>query len=102
MTKFNQSTMHLERPISAHVVDLNHGKSIVDYFNQGLATLAQWRRNTEARRQLQSLSDVMLQDIGLNWADIQEETKRWFWEPIDYHGLEQKRSLNIQQSGLNR
>ncbi len=94
MTKLNQ-TMYLENPI-------NDRKSILDAINQGLDNLAQWHHNLQMRRQLQGLSDEMLQDIGLNWGDIQQEVSRWFWEPIDYCGLEQKRSLNIRQSWMTR
>ncbi|CAD5110037.1 DUF1127 domain-containing protein [Zestomonas carbonaria] len=39
-----------------------------------------WRELAHQRRQLASLSDEILKDIGLSRADILEESERSFWD----------------------
>jgi uncharacterized protein YjiS (DUF1127 family) len=38
-----------------------------------------WNERTRQRRQLRSLSDHMLHDIGLGRGDIESETSKPFW-----------------------
>jgi uncharacterized protein YjiS (DUF1127 family) len=40
-----------------------------------------WHERARQRRQLQSLSDHMLHDIGLGRADVAAETSKPFWRP---------------------
>ena len=40
-----------------------------------------WHERARQRRQLQSLSDHMLHDIGLGRADVDAETSKPFWRP---------------------
>ncbi len=40
-----------------------------------------WHERARQRRQLQSLSDHMLHDIGLGRADVEAETAKPFWQP---------------------
>lgn len=50
------------------------------FFGKGLlATLWRWYELRRQRRQLASLSDDALKDIGLSRADIQQEAERPFW-----------------------
>ena len=49
---------------------------------QRLATLLlTWQQRARDRRQLQSLSDHMLRDIGLTRADVFAEASKPFWRP---------------------
>lgn len=41
--------------------------------------LKRWQQLAEQRRQLASLSDAALKDIGVSRADILQETERPFW-----------------------
>ncbi|MGN8261109.1 DUF1127 domain-containing protein [Pseudomonas sp. SMSB3] len=41
---------------------------------------ARWIELYRQRRQLASISDAMLQDLGLSRADILQETERHFWD----------------------
>ena len=38
-----------------------------------------WHERVRQRRQLQSLSDHMLRDLGLGRADVEAETSKPFW-----------------------
>ena len=40
-----------------------------------------WHERAQQRRQLQSLSDHMLRDLGLGRADVAAETSKPFWRP---------------------
>ena len=40
-----------------------------------------WQQRARDRRQLQSLSDHMLRDIGLTRADVFAEASKPFWRP---------------------
>ena len=49
---------------------------------QRLVTLLlTWQQRARDRRQLQSLSDHMLRDIGLTRADVFAEASKPFWRP---------------------
>ncbi|AZE60165.1 MULTISPECIES: DUF1127 domain-containing protein [Pseudomonas] len=43
-------------------------------------TVARWQMLHQERQLLATLSDDALKDIGLNRADIAQETHRHFWE----------------------
>jgi len=40
-----------------------------------------WHERVRQRRQLQSLSDHMLRDIGIGRADVEGEAAKPFWQP---------------------
>ena len=40
-----------------------------------------WHERVRQRRQLQSLSDHMLRDIGIGRADVELEASKPFWQP---------------------
>lgn len=47
----------------------------------GLANVLQtWREQTRQRRHLAALDDRMLRDIGASAADVERETRKWFWQ----------------------
>jgi uncharacterized protein YjiS (DUF1127 family) len=49
---------------------------------QRLVTLLlTWQQRARDRRQLESLSDHMLRDIGLSRADVFAEASKPFWRP---------------------
>jgi uncharacterized protein YjiS (DUF1127 family) len=43
--------------------------------------LLTWQQRARDRRQLESLSDHMLRDIGLSRADVFAEASKPFWRP---------------------
>ncbi|AZE66113.1 DUF1127 domain-containing protein [Pseudomonas synxantha] len=43
-------------------------------------TVARWQLLHQERQMLATLSDDALKDIGLNRADVVQETHRHFWE----------------------
>lgn len=47
---------------------------------QGWLKLRRWHELARQRRQLASLSDEMLKDIGRSRADIEWEASRLFWD----------------------
>ena len=48
---------------------------------QAVDLLLIWQKRARDRRQLQSLSDNMLRDIGLTRADVFAEAAKPFWRP---------------------
>ena len=46
---------------------------------QGIELLMVWHERARQRRQLQSLNDQMLRDIGLGRADVEAEAAKPFW-----------------------
>ena len=44
------------------------------------ATLSVWASRMEDRRQLASMSDRMLTDIGLSRAEVSVEVDKYFWQ----------------------
>jgi uncharacterized protein YjiS (DUF1127 family) len=50
---------------------------------QAMQTLRRWNQLVRQRRQLASLSDEMLKDIGRSRADIEQEAGRPFWDDPD-------------------
>jgi len=94
MSKFNHYVAHVKTANGACDIDSNNHRAIADYLHQGLKTLAQWRNNSAVRKELQRLPKAILQDIGLTEFDVYQEAQRWFWEPVDYQRLAQKRRAN--------
>lgn len=46
-----------------------------------ITLLLTWQQRARDRRQLESLSDHMLRDIGLSRADVLAEASKPFWRP---------------------
>lgn len=46
----------------------------------GWRQLRRWQELARQRRQLASMSDAMLKDIGYSRADIEQEASRPFWD----------------------
>ena len=47
----------------------------------GLSDVLQtWRERARQRRHLAALDDRMLRDIGAGAADVERETRKWFWQ----------------------
>jgi uncharacterized protein YjiS (DUF1127 family) len=65
-----------------------------------LALVRRWRRARRDRRELASLSDHMLRDIGLSRADVEREALRPFWQPVDHAALERQRRLAWRRTPL--
>jgi len=54
--------------------------SLGTHFGALWRRLQRWNQLAKERRQLASLSDTMLKDLGLSRADIQQESERPFWD----------------------
>ena len=48
---------------------------------KGVEILLAWLERAHQRRQLRTLSDHMLHDIGLSRADVEGEAGKPFWRP---------------------
>jgi uncharacterized protein YjiS (DUF1127 family) len=59
----------------------DHGWSWAGGVQSVVTTLLIWQQRARDRRQLQSLSDHMLRDIGLTRADVFAEASKPFWQP---------------------
>jgi uncharacterized protein YjiS (DUF1127 family) len=46
-----------------------------------VAQLTEWKRRIEERRELMTLDDRMLHDIGLSRTDAEQEARKPFWKP---------------------
>jgi uncharacterized protein YjiS (DUF1127 family) len=46
-----------------------------------VATLLEWLSRRVARRELASLDERMLHDIGLDAGTVDYEVRQWFWRP---------------------
>jgi uncharacterized protein YjiS (DUF1127 family) len=57
------------------------GRSWARGMRRAVECLLSWQERARQRRQLQSLSDHMLKDIGLTRADVLAESTRPFWRP---------------------
>jgi uncharacterized protein YjiS (DUF1127 family) len=57
--------------------------SAASLLSQVVQTLRRWNQLARQRRQLASLSDEMLKDIGRSRADIEWEASRPFWDDPD-------------------
>jgi uncharacterized protein YjiS (DUF1127 family) len=63
--------------IFTHESMINHHGSGV--FAQIAETLHVWRERQEQRRQLATLTERDLHDVGLSWSDIVFEAEKPFW-----------------------
>ena len=52
----------------------------IGYMRRWFMHLQRWRQLRHERRQLWSLSDTTLKDIGLSRADVEREARRPFWD----------------------
>jgi uncharacterized protein YjiS (DUF1127 family) len=59
----------------------HHIRSIARGTRQGVTLLLVWHERARQRRQLETLSDHMLRDIGLSRADVLAEATKPFWRP---------------------
>ncbi|MCO7514926.1 DUF1127 domain-containing protein [Pseudomonas guariconensis] len=60
-----------------------YGKPSFSFVGVGrglLARIARWHQLYRQRRELASLSDATLEDLGLSRADILRESERPFWD----------------------
>jgi len=46
-----------------------------------VATLLEWHHRRVSRRELGSLDERMLRDIGLDAGTVDYEVRQWFWRP---------------------
>jgi uncharacterized protein YjiS (DUF1127 family) len=46
-----------------------------------VATLLEWQYRRVARRELASMDERMLRDIGLDAGTVDYEVRQWFWRP---------------------
>ncbi len=57
----------------------------MDHISRYLAalweTLFTWRKRASQRRQLASLEDRLLKDMGISRADAEREASKPFWRP---------------------
>lgn len=61
-----------------------HKVSAVPLWKRALQRVQHWQKLARQRRELATMSDEALKDIGLSRADIQQEVERPFW--IDHAG----------------
>ncbi|MEM6903859.1 MAG: DUF1127 domain-containing protein [Pseudomonadota bacterium] len=74
MSALNRITVYRNFPANcAHPLDLATRLEPV------FATLELWQTRARQRRQLASLSDHMLRDIGISHADAHAEASKPFW-----------------------
>lgn len=46
-----------------------------------VAMVATWRSRLRGRRVLARFDERMLRDIGVDPAQVWQETRKWFWQP---------------------
>jgi uncharacterized protein YjiS (DUF1127 family) len=61
----------------AHFPSLPHQEN---WFGGLLQQLKRWRQLARQREELARMSDELLKDIGLNRADVMQESERHFWD----------------------
>ncbi|WP_020409915.1 DUF1127 domain-containing protein [Hahella ganghwensis] len=80
--------------MSVQVDRINHSSNFTDHTVAGqshgflsqfighpvIAVLSQWKHNYQTRRQLASLPDAILEDIGLSQAQVKKELNKKFWQ----------------------
>ncbi|HDS1747908.1 MULTISPECIES: DUF1127 domain-containing protein [Pseudomonas] len=67
--------------MKGHVSSIQHPAfSLSHLWHAALQRPARWLELYRQRRELASLSDATLQDLGLSRADIQQEAERPFWD----------------------
>ena len=60
---------------------VRHARSWSRAVARAIDLLLVWQQRARDRRQLESLSDHMLRDIGLTRADVYAEASKPFWRP---------------------
>jgi uncharacterized protein YjiS (DUF1127 family) len=65
--------------------------SAVDRLLGLAAVIGRWYHDSRDRRQLASLSDSMLRDVGLSRGDVVRESLKPFWQAVDREALEAAR-----------
>ena len=60
---------------------VRHARSWSRALARAIDLLLVWQQRSRDRRQLESLSDHMLRDIGLTRADVFAEATKPFWRP---------------------
>lgn len=66
--------------MKGHVSIQHHGLSVGHAFSAAVHQVARWVQLARQRRQLASLSDEALHDLGLSRADTLQEVERPFWD----------------------
>lgn len=61
-----------------HRLDLR-SITVVGLFTRAMDSFGEWRARARERRQLSTLSDAMLKDIGISRADASTEFEKPFW-----------------------
>lgn len=56
------------------------GSSVVGWLRRAWRQLRRWQQLAAERRQLASLSDAALHDMGITRADVYQEAERPFWD----------------------
>lgn len=64
--------------IAATYADHSHQHG-VSFLQRSLDKVLNWQQRVSQRHALGTLSDTMLQDIGLSRADVEMETSKPFW-----------------------
>ena len=64
--------------VSSPPVVAPRGSRILDLM---VATLLEWLSRRVARRELATLDERMLHDIGLDAGTVDYEVRQWFWRP---------------------
>ena len=57
----------------------DHKAAAVPLWKRAIQRVLHWRELARQRRELATMSDEALKDIGLSRADIQQEVERPFW-----------------------
>jgi uncharacterized protein YjiS (DUF1127 family) len=59
----------------------HHTRSLARAVRRGTELVLVWHQRARQRRQLESLSNHMLRDIGLSRSDVMAEATKPFWRP---------------------
>ena len=76
MSTVNLRSSRAQRDLVSELV-----RSWASGVRRAVTLLLIWQQRARDRRQLQSLSDHMLRDIGLTRADVFAEASKPFWRP---------------------
>ena len=56
------------------------GPKVSEWVTGATDVLQTWQERIRQRRKLAALDDRMLRDIGASAADVERETRKWFWQ----------------------
>ena len=65
---------------SAQPLRASRSSRVAGAISGAIETLLVWRERRRERRDLASLNDQMLHDVGLTRADIEREYRKPFWQ----------------------